>query len=310
MIAFLCKFKDLVDVGEFYGTYTVVDSSAFILQFKTQQEAQKINELSRLISAGNLTEDNIKEALQSTRKITLDEFKKLLENKDYWKTYQSNFNDIKGTGEEAVWHHFLKKNDWILGLNADVRFIRDLLSEIEVGISNTDGSGSPKVDLLGVSDYTVLIELKTSNTPIFTQKKKETGRANTWSFSSDFIDGVSQCLGQKYDWEKNHNQKILVSESKDALDQHQTRTVDPKSVFLIGNKVKEIPEESKNTDIQLKRDTFQRFRRNNRNLDIITFDELYERAYFIVLNKKLKPSTFKGAAFVVEEDVNTEELPF
>lgn len=51
--------------------------------------------------------------------------------------------------------------------------------------------------MLGYSDYTVLIELKTLDTDMFTAEKTSNARANTWSFTPEFIEGFSQCLAQK-----------------------------------------------------------------------------------------------------------------
>ena len=99
-------------------------------------------------------------------------------------------------GDEAVWHHFLKENSWILGLNADLRFISDFVDEAKVGIEDSSGKSSPKVDMLGVSHYTTLVELKTPETMIFKKEKGARSRTNTWEFSSDFISGISQCLVQ------------------------------------------------------------------------------------------------------------------
>ncbi|MBK9355442.1 MAG: DUF4263 domain-containing protein [Bacteroidetes bacterium] len=96
-----------------------------------------------------------------------------------------------------VWHHFLKNNEWIIGLNVEIKFIRDLLSEQKVGNENSKGTGSPKVDLLGVSYFTSLIELKTSDTKIFKIEKTSKSRANTWDFSNDFIEAYSQVLAQR-----------------------------------------------------------------------------------------------------------------
>ncbi len=52
-------------------------------------------------------------------------------------------------------------------------------------------------------------------------------------------------------------------------------TVQPKGLLVIGNTT----ELSENRD---KRNSFERFRRNLQNPEIITFDELKERAEFIV----------------------------
>lgn len=303
LLDFLRSF-DGIEIGD--TAFQVVDKNAFFLNFKTQEEAQKIKDLSRIISEGNISEENIKKSLLDNRKQVLEEFKILLEYKNYWNTYyENNKKDIKGVGEEAVWHHFLKKYDWILGLNVDIRFIREFVDEANAGIPDTTGKGSPKTDQIGWSDYTTLIEFKTPNTHIFTEKKSETARANTWSFSSSFIDGVSQCLAQKTDWEKSHKSKDLINKKEEIIDQTKTRTVDPKSIFLIGSKFREISEISLNPEIITKRDTFERFRRNNRNVEIITFDELYERAYFVVYNKKSHNLEIKD-----EAEVKLENIPF
>lgn len=303
MIAFLFKFRELISLDEFFDKYTVVDSEAYIVEFKYKEDAEKIEELKQILTEADLNEDQIKEVLQDKRKETLNIFRKLLEKEDYWEKYSKKHKDeILGKGEEAVWHHFLKEHDWILGLNADIRFIRDLISEVEVGIPDTSGSGSPTVDVMGLHDYTVLVELKTPNTRIFTLQRKSTARANTWSFTDDLIDGVSQCLGQKFDWDKSHKSKNLVSEDDKLIDQNRRRTVDPRSVFIIGNKSKELPESSKDAELLVKRDTFERFRRNNRNVDIITFDELYERAYFTIYGKEPEKLKYK-------EETNSD-IPF
>lgn len=287
MISFLFKFKDLVDLGGFDETFKVMESNDYILTFKTKDQASKLSELSELITTSNLDEQSIKEVLTDSRKLVLEEFKKLLNDSDYYKSYEENYKaEIVGQGEEAVYHYFLKKHDWLLGLNIDVRFIREFISEAKTGIEDTKGQGSPKSDFLGFSDYTVLVELKTPNTKIFSTNKKSTSRTNTWSFTDDFIDGISQCLGQKTDWEKIHKQKNLIDGNDKAVNQDLIRTVDPKVIFIIGNKQKELPSDSAETKIHVMRDTFERFRRNNRNLDIITYDELYERAYFVVFNKR------------------------
>jgi len=285
LLDFLKSFES-IEIGN--TSFKVVDKNKFILDFKTQEEAQKIKDLSNIFLEGNISEEDVIKAFQDNRKKTLKEFKTLLEEPEYWSTYLENKKaDIKGAGEEAVWHHFLKSNNWILGLNIDIRFIREFVNEVNTGIPDTTGKGSPKTDQIGWSDYTTLIEFKTPNTDIFTTiKRLTTARTNTWSFSDYFIDGVSQCLAQKFDWDKSHKCKDLVSNNHEVIDQRKTRTVDPKSIFIIGSKFREFSEHLTNPDIITKRDTFERFRRNNRNVEIITFDELYERAYFIVYNEK------------------------
>ena len=287
MINFLSGFKDLVDVGSFKGKYKVVDTGDYIAVFKTKTEVEQVRELSKMIQDSGLTDSTIRKALSDKRKDSLVVFEQLLIEKVSFDKYKEK-HSIKEAGEECVWHHFLESNPWILGLSVDIRFIREFYPEVKVGIPNTVGSGSPEVDMVGIRDYTVLVELKTSETEIFTERKSNTSRANTWSFSEKFIDGVSQCLGQKFDWDKKHRTKDLInSVTEEILSQDEIRTVDPKTIFIIGNKKKQLPQDLKTQENFWKRDTFERFRRNSRNVEVITYDELYERAYFIVNGTQL-----------------------
>jgi hypothetical protein len=282
IIGFLFEFKHLVDVDAFDKKYQVLQHDAYVIEFESKEQAAKVRALVELFKKANLSDIEIETVLRETRQRDLKTFDFLMATEDNWKRYQTKYRDqIIGEGEEAVWHHFLKRHHWFLGLNADIRFIKDLISEGNVGVQSTTGSGSPFADFIGLSDYTKLIELKTPYTNIFTSTRRKSARANTWSFSSELIDGVSQCLGQKFDWDKTSKLKDLILDGH-LVDQNQYRTVDPKAIFIIGNKTRELPLDSGDPEVLLKRDTFERFRRNSRNVDIITFDELYERAEFIL----------------------------
>ena len=291
VIGFLNQYKELVDLGEFENSYSVISKTKYFIEFNDKETAEKIKDLQELIVKANLKDFELEKLLTESRQKNVKAFDFLLKNNESWKGYQKKYTaEIKGAGEESVWHHFLKSNHWILGLNVDIKFLKDLITEADIGIKDTIGKGSPQVDFLGISDYTLLIELKTPNTLIFKDSKGNTSRAGTWAFSQDFIDGVSQCLAQKSKWQESHLLKRIVKDNE-IVDQERHRTVDPKAIFIIGDRSREMPENSRNPDIILKRDTFESFRRNNRNLDIVTYDELYERAYYIVNNKRLEPQS-------------------
>ncbi len=289
MIGFLSSFKELVDLGEFTGKYKIVGMNDVVLHLRDLTEADRIKEIvSYAQESGVKIEDLVDTALQKNRKETLTIFNKLLNEADYLSQYRENYKaEIKGAGEEAIWHHFLKENNWLLGINLDIRFIEDFTDEVSVGNPGTDNRDNPKVDLMGLSDYTVLVELKTPSTNIFTTQKTSDARAGTWSFTQAFIEGFSQCLAQKSYWDKESKGKDLVKDGE-VLSQEHIRTVDPKTIYIVGDKKREMPTSSIEKNTHIKRDTFERFRRNNRNVEILTYDELYERAYFI-LNGRPEP---------------------
>lgn len=285
LVSFLFSYKDLVDVGEFENSFKVVAKDSYILEFKDKGELQKIEDLKELVGHSNLNYNQLKTLTFENRKKKLKVFYHLLKNIDgIREKYRVKYNIQNG--EEHIWHHFLKNNDWIIGLNTDLRFIYDILDEQKIGIENSKGSESPIVDLLGISEFTTLIELKHSSSDIF-KKTKSKGRANTWDFTSDFIEGISQCLGQKNEIQNSFKNKTFVKDDNTRLKKDGIENIDPKSILIVGNKKTEFPiNELDNTNI-LKNNTLERFRRNNRNIDIITFDELFERAFHIVYSKKL-----------------------
>lgn len=295
LIGFLGSYKDLVDLGDFDKKFKVVSKEAYILEFKDKQTRDKVEDLKELINISDFSSEDIKSITFEKRKKDIKAFFLLLKNlNDCHGKYRDKY-DIITQGEEYIWHHFLKKNDWILGLNADLKFLLDFYHEQKVGMEDGLGSKSPKTDFLGVSEYTVLIELKHSNTKIFKETRSK-GRANTWDFSNDFIEGISQCLGQKFDLEKYFNEKNFIKDGK-RLDKTEIEAIDPKTIFLIGNKRQEFPTNMLDDINMLKNKTFERFRRNNRNLDILTYDELFERAYHIVYSKKLNKGWYGEVDF-------------
>jgi hypothetical protein len=85
--------------------------------------------------------------------------------------------------------------------------------------------------------------------------------------------------------EINKNKEI-IDEDGIKIDTDVYRILDPKSVLIFGNRNIEFPH-NRLVENSIKTDCFERFRRDIRNVDIITFDELFERAYHIVYSDKL-----------------------
>ncbi len=237
LIGFLNSYKHLVDVGEFESQYKVVPKESYILEFKDKNDKQKLEDLKELINIAELSTSDLKALTFESRKQNLKAFLYLLKNKkfpsgmDSHTIYRNRYR--VRNGEEYIWHHFLKKNDWILGLNVDLKFVIEFLDEQKLGFEDSKGKGSPQTDLLGISEFTTLVELKHSNTNIFKNEKIK-GRANTWDFTSDFIEGISQCLGQKFELDKSFDQKDFIKDDNTYLEKDGIQSIDPQSILLIG----------------------------------------------------------------------------
>ncbi len=181
---------------------------------------------------------------------------------------------------EPQWQAFFEKNTWIFGYGLDYRFLSILQREAAVSNSDLDGKNTVECDyLLGSTDFTVLVELKRPDTPLFETLKN---RSRSWKLSKYLVEAVSQILAQKASWEIKAAQNCYNSDGN-LINQ---RTCDPKCVLVVGSR-EQLNDNSRDQDIKFR--TFELFRRDSRNIDILTYDELYERAYYIV-NQELPPA--------------------
>ena len=265
MIKFLSGYKHLIDLGEFEDTYKVISKDQLIDTFNSYNTDEKLQTLQEFTRDKNLSYSQLERLLDTSKEKSLQEFKTLLDNDNT---------------SENEWQKFFETNHWIFaGISLKLFFQKDIIPQADIGTPDTRGQGSPISDMVCIDKYATLVELKKHTTPIFTNTHRSTARTNTWSFSSDFIDGISQCLAQKQDLIENYKHKNFVTRSGKRV---RSEARDPKVIFIIGRYDKEIPDAENDMDDKIKADTFERYRRDCRNVEIITYDELYERACYIV----------------------------
>lgn len=203
--------------------------------------------------------------LHANRKSILSEFEKSISDE---------------TKTESYWQDFFMKNDWIFGYGLNYQFLNILKEQPDYGGRNYSGKGSQRGDYLtrtsGYAKFTVLVEIKTPATQLFTYKgngQLEENRNGACLLSRHLLGGVSQIQINSRTWTIDSQQKKNAS----ILEKSSTYTVQPKGILVIGN-----TNELIDIDNEDKVNTFEEFRRNIYNPEIITFDELYDRAKFIV----------------------------
>ncbi|WP_116125621.1 Shedu immune nuclease family protein [Lewinella sp. IMCC34183] len=180
------------------------------------------------------------------------------------------------TKDEIAWQHFFSNNEWIFGYGLTYRF--NTILQKEFAASGTTAAGKDQVNadfLTGDTRFTSFVELKRPDTPLF-----GTGlnRARTWALSKELQDAKSQILEQKASGMiKAETEKELLDSEGNLILQ---RTFDPRIILVIGcwDQI-----EGDNLSVRTaKQKTFELYRRDSRNVEFITFDELYERACHIV----------------------------
>jgi len=251
-----------------------------------------------LIDEGIITSRDIVNT--SFRKRGLQIFEKMLNEEGYWKTYATE-NDITQSSEEKVWQFFLEKNEWIFGYGLDYRFQQILQREAHLSDTNLDGSNTVIGDyLLGDKRFTTFIELKKPLTPLFGNSKN---RTNSWSLSKDLIDSVSQILEHKASGLIRLSDKNTNFIAGEPINQE---ACDSKVILIIG-RWDELTSSSNTQESNIKKKTFELFRRDSRNIDIMTFDELFDRAKFIVEGNKVEP---ENNSVEHVEEFDPDDFPF
>lgn len=235
-------------------------------------DASDRNLVERIRNLGGAQREAVLRALQQS--LTDDEVNTLLGRKQGLEEFETQ---IGRSCSEGQWQDFFEREQWVFGYGLDYRIMRQFSREAVVGSGGVDNQNKPVADfLMTFTEYTVLVEIKRPDTHIF--KRAKGGRAGTWEFTSDFTSAVSQILEQKAEWSS-------FAESGEHYDKATgrrltARTRNARCILVIGSRA-EFDGSANEREANLKRDTFELFRRECRSIDIVTFDELLERAQFI-----------------------------
>lgn len=176
--------------------------------------------------------------------------------------------------DEGWWQEFFEKNKWIFGYGLNYQILKQEQTQPNYGGTSVDGQGGRRGDYLasteGDINFTVLVEIKKPSTGLI-QGSAEI-RNGAWSLSRDLTDALSQIEANLHTWQIDGSRQDA---NRDRLEAKNVHTVQPKGIIVIGSL------QSLGND-RNKRETFQRFRKSIHGIDIITFDELFSRAQFII----------------------------
>ena len=212
------------------------------------------------------------------RKKQLDVYEKLLSDQSYFESIKSK----KNTTNEGLWQKYFEKNPWVFGYGLGYIFLSALddkkLEQVVQGHS-VDSHGK-RVDALmktkGVISNLCFVEIKTHVTELLESKPYRSG---CWAPSKELAGAIAQVQGTVSSAVESLSSKINPSDSQGNPTGEEIFNYQPKSYLVIGSMSEFVTENGVNKD---KIRSFELLRKNTTNPEIITFDELYERARFIV----------------------------
>ncbi|MCP3056990.1 Shedu immune nuclease family protein [Aurantimonas marianensis] len=254
---------DIEDISTGTGRKAIIDAAdrGIVERIRTMSGEDREAFLGAL--QGSLSTEEVNILLG--RRQALEAFERQIEN-GFW--------------SEREWQDFFEREPWVFGYGLDYRVMGTFDREMTVSGGGTDNRNKPVVDfLMSFTDYTVIVEIKRPDTPIFRARQGGGGsRAGTRAFSAEFIGAVSQILEQKAEWLAFAGSGEHFA--RDGARRLEARTRNAKTILVIGSRG-EFEAASNPRTAQVLQDTFELFRRETRSIDIVTFDELLERARFI-----------------------------
>jgi hypothetical protein len=195
------------------------------------------------------------------------------------------FEDFKVTNQitknEGVWQYFFESNTWIFGYGLNYIFNSPLSGKkLEQVVSGYNVfSAGKRIDALmqtkGLISSLCFGELKTHKTPLISKEY----RPESYSISNELAGGIAQVQRTIQKSLKDLNTKLDLKDAERNPTGESIFLYQPKAFLIIGSLNEFATENGINED---KYSSFELFRRNIHNPEIITFDELYERARYIV----------------------------
>lgn len=193
----------------------------------------------------------INELLLNTN-MSLQGIKKFTNAIKFW--YSNKDNSI-----ESQWHEFFVKNSWILSQCFATPFLlfKDKAYAGGKDISNNNGSVLDFIFKNNLMDTVAILEIKTPSTSLIGKKY----RNDIYSTSSELSGSINQVLNYKDRLQKEY----FVNKYNSATN---FTVLNPKCILIIG-KIEGLSE--------AERKSFELFRSELKSIEIITYDELFEK---------------------------------
>jgi hypothetical protein len=212
------------------------------------------------------------------RKKQLEAFRRLLEEPAYF----ADVKRRKNCTDEKLWQQFFEKNPWIFGYGLSYLYLDSLdekkLEQVVQG--HSVAARGKRVDALmktrGVISSLCFVEIKTHTTSLLAPSAY---RGGCWAAHTELSGAIAQVQGSVASAMDSLRGKLALTDSEGDLTGEEAFNYVPKAFLVVGNLQSLVGEHGVNAE---KFRSFELLRRNTFMPEIITFDELYERARFIV----------------------------
>lgn len=238
---------------------------------KLFEDNTRVDSLVDLLNSGVVSSKDIVNL--GYRKKQLEKFKELLQSQT----------------AESCWQQFFEQNQWIFGYGLNYVFNSALegqkMEQVTKGNDITGSGKRPDAFLAsnGVINSVCLVEIKTNGT-LLLKKLQKPYREECWQISDELAGAISQSQKTLQKTIDNLRTKFEPRSTNGDPTGESFYLYNPKAYLIIGNLTEF---QTVNGINEQKFSSFQLYRRNIALPEIITFDELYERAKHIIEHSEI-----------------------
>ncbi|MDX1870684.1 Shedu immune nuclease family protein [Mycolicibacterium sp. 120266] len=283
LIDFIQSFKGILLPDSVFRVVT--GDSAVLAQLLQNEDRQVVLDAVQAAVGESLTEKDI--GIIANRKKQLAIFKSLLTDPAFFEQRRLELQKPgkQSPGDEGVWQNFFEKNQWIFGYGLSLIACEALdgekLEKFTTGANIFTGAGKRSDAVMrskGFISSLVFGEIKTPAAPLL--EKEPYRKPDVYQTSRELNGAVAQVqkTAEKAIRQIGADIHRIFKDDGTPTD-IQVSSIRPRRVVVTGNleqlAVGGIPNPEKTS-------AFEVYRNSIHDVEIITFDELYERARFIV----------------------------
>lgn len=277
----LTFFKHIAEV-EFKDEHKVNVNDADLrrLVLSKEQATSLVHDNEDLFSEvmrSELTKDDI--VALGYRKKQLGVLRRLVAEREYF----DHAKQSKGVrSDEALWQAFFERNQWVFGYGLSYFFVTGFENrKLEQFVEGHDLMHRGKradglMKTRGIINALCFVEIKTHETKLLDTSAYRPG---CWPPSDELTGAVAQVQGTVASAMENLYGMFRPKDSNGSPTGEEVFNFSPRAFIVVGSLSQFVGDHGVNEE-QLR--SFELYRNSIAGIDIITFDELYERSKFIV----------------------------
>ncbi|WP_261317936.1 Shedu immune nuclease family protein [Burkholderia cepacia] len=206
-------------------------------------------------------------------------------------TYFDQVKVAKGVkGDEALWQAFFERNRWIFGYGLSYFFVTGFdnkkLEQVVEGhdLINRGKRADGLMKTKGVLSSLCFVEIKTHATKLLDSTQYRSG---CWAPSKELSGAVAQVQATVASAMRSLSEYIQPTDTLGIPTGEEVFNFKPRAFVVVGSLNEFVTEHGVNRD-QLR--SFELYRNSISSIDILTFDELFERCSFIVQSEAERTS--------------------